>query len=259
VLVGCLSAACTAGREESVPTTAAPTTVAAVTAPATTEASTTTAPMAAPAPTVAPVTVAPATVAPATTLPVTTGIVLPPDLGHLVASAPGVSTPGDIWQLAPKLWLFLPSESAGDPNLTPPKPEDAEILIAYARKQKALNLAVSKSDLALSSPDVLTAYTNAGLNSRVRALAPRAIGGHRLNLGGGVVFRPRVFSEPRTATTAFVTDCTLDWSYWVNGSGESAGGSSREAGAFGVVAAMVRQSSGWRVDLDGPEDFACVR
>jgi hypothetical protein len=255
-LAGCLSTACTAGREESVPLTAAPTTVAAVTAPATTEASTTAVPVAAPATTVAPTTVAPTTVAPTTTLPVTTGIVLPPDLGHLVASAPGVSTPGDIWQLAPKLWLFLPSESAGDPNLTPPKPEDAEILIAYARKQKALNLAASRYPMSLESGALDTVYTERGAANRIDALKPWR--NAYLNLGDGIVFRPRIAQEPRTVTEALVFDCYLDSTFFATPStGDALPGEIQGRRETAVFASMVQQA-GWRVDFDGPEDLACA-
>jgi hypothetical protein len=261
VLAGCLSTACTAGREESVPTTAAPTTAAAVTAPATTEASTTTAPMAAPATTVAPTTVAPTTVAPTTTLPVTTGIVLPPDLGHLVASAPGVSTPGDIWQLAPKLWLFLPSESAGDPNLTPPKPEDAEILIAYARMSKVLNLAASQRPIDYDTDAVRDVYTAEGFAGRRVPIDTHSAQGRYMELGNGIVFRPRVLSEPRSEREGLVFDCTLDWSYWADiVSGEPVAGELPGPKKIGIFATVPRLADrGWVVDLDGPEELACAR
>jgi hypothetical protein len=259
VLVGCLSAACTAGREESVPTTAAPTTIAAATAPATTEARTTAAPVTALATTVAATTVAPATVAPTTPLPVTTGIVLPPDLGHLVALAPGVSTPGDIWQLAPKLWLFLPSESAGDPNLTPPKPEDAEILIAYARKQKALQLAGTSPPVDLSSVALRRAYTPKGLEARTSALKPYLDEEQFLVLGSGIVYRPRVLSEPRTTEFALVWDCSIDGSFLATGA-ELAQAESQhsESRVLGVFSELRPVAGDWRVDLDGPEELACA-
>ncbi len=210
-----------------------------------------------PAPTTSSPTVPTTTSAPTTTLPVTTGIMLPPDLGRLVPSAPGVSTPGDIWQLAPKLWLFLPSEPAGDPNLTPPKPEDAEILIAYARKQKALNLAASSYPMTLGSADVRATYTEQGAEGRIAALEPWADA--YLEFDQGVVFRPRVLSEPRSSTAAVVFDCYFDHSYFADPrSGQPFPDERTGHRTSAVFAELVRVEGKWLVDLDGPEDLACA-
>jgi hypothetical protein len=207
------------------------------------------------------VTTVPTTVAtttpPSTTLPVTTGIVLPPDLGRLVPSAPGVSTPGDIWQLAPKLWLFLPSDSAGDPHLTAPRPEDAEILIAYARKQKALHLASAPFPMELDSPEVRATYTERGADERIEALEPWRDA--RLELADGMVFRPRVASEPRTADTALVLDCYLDSTYFADpATGAALPGEQAGFRTSAVFASLVRTSGAWLVDDDGPEELSCV-
>jgi hypothetical protein len=210
-----------------------------------------------PAPTTSPPTVPATTSAPTTTLPVTTGVVLPPDLGQLVSSAPGVTTPGDIWQLAPRLWLFLPSESAGDPNLTPPRPEDAEILIAYARKQRALNLAASSDPMNLNSAELRAAYTQRGLEGRVGALERLANG--YLQLSDGIVFRPRVLSEPRSSTSAIIFDCLLDSSFFAeSGSRQPLPGEVSGPRRTAVFAGLVNISGSWLVELDGPEDLACV-
>ncbi len=54
--------------------------------------------------------------------------------GRLVDTAPNVNSAGEIYELMPKLWLFIPSEpDPNDPNVIVPSPEDAEILAAYAR------------------------------------------------------------------------------------------------------------------------------
>jgi hypothetical protein len=238
IVVACTLMACSGGGEAGIEVPASPPTTPAV------------------LPSI-PSTTASSTIPPTTTLPVTTGIVLPPDLGRLVASAPGVSTPGDIWELAPKLWLFLPSESVGDPNLTPPRPEDAEILIAYARKQKALNLAASQFPMTLGSPDLRATYTASGLEKRMRALRPWVDA--RLELADGLVFRPRVASEPRTTDSALVLDCYLDSSYFADpATGEAWPGEQTGHRLAAVFAAMVRVDSRWIVSEDGPEELSCV-
>jgi len=174
-----------------------------------------------------------------------------------VTSAPGVSTAGDIWELAPKLWLFLPSESAGDPNLTPPKPEDAEILIAYARKQKALHLATSQFPMHVDAPDVRATYTARGVEGRIRALRPWMDA--RLELADGLVFRPRVASEPRSSNAALVLDCYVDSSFFAHPStGEVWPGEKTGMRTTAVFAELVRFDGRWVVDSDGPEELSCV-
>jgi hypothetical protein len=207
--------------------------------------------------TVATTTVAP-TLAPSTTLAVTTGIVLPPDVGRLVPAAPGVSTPGDIWQLAPKLWLFLPSDSAGDPHLTPPRPEDAEVLIAYARKQRALQLAVASPPVDLDTDELRSVYTPAGLDARRSAVAAIVEAGQYLELAGGIVYRPRVLSEPRTTDAAVVWDCAVDESYLVHRDGSPVSAPAPRGTLLGVFADLRVTGGDWRVELDGPEELACV-
>jgi hypothetical protein len=213
-----------------------------------------------PAPTTSPPTVPPTTSAPTTTtMSVTTGIVLPPDLGQLVASAPGVATPGDIWQLAPKLWMFLPSESAGDPNLTPPRPEDAEILIAYARKVDVLFSIGTVAGEPFDLTGLDSVYTPAGLQQRLPTIEQAQAAGHYQELGDGVVVRPRVLSEPRSDLGAVVFDCRLTSSYIALPSGEPAPGERRGHRTIGLFSKFELTEHGhWKTALDGSEELACA-
>ncbi len=233
--------------------TAAPTTVAA-TAPATSPAPATVV-------TDPTTTVASSATADVATTVVDDGVARLSDDGPwtLVDSAPGVTTPGLIYELMPKLWVFLPTEELpdDDSSLFVPSPEDIPIIEAYLRATATYFRAVSHRPIDLGDPGWTQDYADGGERYRA-ALGPRRDAGEALDLDSGVVTRPFVVGDERTETQAVVFDCELDGAVWRHDDGSLAAGSTLGVVRHGVVATLAFEAGRWIVDRVADQDDACV-
>src|SRR5688500_14925038 len=153
------------------------------------------------------------TEAPVTTEPGITGPMFSDALGTKVDTAPGVNTPGDTRELMPGLWVHIAWEpDPNDPSVFTVQPGDEEILEAYANARRVYYEAATTT-VDISSPEWAEYYLDAGEQYR-EILEDRTRNGERRDLDLGVVIRPYIPVDQRTATSAVVLDCQLDGSVW---------------------------------------------
>ncbi len=201
-LLGCTNDDSTQGA--TLPTapatvTVASTTPAATDAPATSAASTS----------VIATTTSTTTTAPATMAPGVVGL-SPDGPWHLVDSAPGITTPGLVYELMPKLWAFIQVEETDTSTYSWTLNEaDRPIIEAYLQAQLTYYTAVTSNPIDLDLPGWTEFYTDGGA-TRYEDLRLKADQGQRVDMDLGVVFRPQVLGDERTDSEAIVSDCVLD-------------------------------------------------
>ncbi len=257
LLVGaCLLAACAngCGAGDTLP----PTTRAAGPAPATTPpaSSTTSTTAVARTTTTAAVTTVPAT-APATTEPA--GLHLSADgPWHLVDSAPGITTPGLVYELMPKLWVYLPTHE-DIPNgivWTLHNPEDVPVIEAYLQARLVYFKAITSNPMDLNAVGWKQYYLDGGA-SLTGLIRPRRDAGQTAELDIGVILRPEVIGDQRSPSEAVVFDCVLDGGYFLKADGSLAEGSVRGVVKDGVAYRLKADGGAWRVVDWGSQPEAC--
>ena len=176
-------------------------------------------------------------------------------LGTPVDTAPSVRTRGDTRRLLDEgLYVHLAWEpDPDDPSVFTPLAEDVAILEAYVGAQ----LAYYRAALGLSRPDdaELDRYLVDGRTRFADAFAARAAAGLSLRLGSGVVLRPYVLGDQRTATTAIVLDCYLHDEQEVPFGAPAVPGPMR---TYGLVATMALVDGAWKLDRTGTESGVCL-
>ncbi len=222
-------------------------------APATTDAATTTV-------------VSTTTEVPTTTVEATTTTAVPDGFvglsadgpWKLVDSAPGVDTPGLVYELMPKLWAFLPTEQVPDNgNLFVPQPQDIPIIEAYLRAKLVYFRAINQTPIDLDDPGWTEFFGDAGAGYR-EVLAPRKAAGEHADMDIGVVLRPHVVGEQRSDSFGIVFDCALDGGVFLMPDGTLAPGSTRGVELSGTAAPVRSTGDGWLVDRIADQDDACV-
>ena len=185
---------------------------------------------------------------------------LPEGLGTVVDSAPGVNSPGEITELIDNVWFFVPSETVeDDSNVVPPLPEDRDILAAYAEAQAAYHEQASMQPLSAEPSDRLAAaMADGGQRLAENVLGPAASAGQHLDLTDGIVLRPVVIADPRSDTEAFIFDCQLDGTVFVNADGSLADGQTRGVKEFPQIASVVRMDGTWIVERLTRDERACT-
>jgi hypothetical protein len=214
----------------------------------------------------APSTTASSAVTPTTPPSISPGVtvaateLLPSNVGTKVDAAPGVTTPGDIRELLPKLWAFVPS--APDPNdahVQPPLPGDVEILAAYLETIGAVYEQVTQRPTpATPSPRVAESFVDGGAEWATGVFAPRAASGQYRDLGQGLVVRPIVIADPRSATEAFIFDCQLDGTVLRNADGSLADGEVEGVKNGPQIARIVKVNGHWITDKISADDRVCA-
>lgn len=214
----------------------------------------------------APDTTATATTTTTTTAAPTTSTVVPggaavlsPDgPWKLVDSAPGVTSPGLVYELMPKLWVFLPTEeSADDGNLFVPAPEDIPIIEAYLQARLVYFRAITSDPIDLADPGWAQFYADGG-QSYFDVLVPRREQGQVADLDAGVVLRPRVLGEGRTATEAIIFDCMLDGAVWKLPTGSLGPGSTPGVVENGLSSQLTINGQGWIASTVSTQSEACT-
>jgi hypothetical protein len=207
-------------------------------------------------------TVASATTSPTSTLStVATTELLPDGIGKKVNAAPGVNTPGDIRELMPNVWVFIPS--APDPNdnhVQPPLAGDIDIIAAYIEERTANFELITQRPLpTVLSPRLIAASTPTGLDGVVeKKLKPFAAAGMYYDISGGILFRPVVIAEPRSDTEAFVFDCQIDATGWRNADGSFAEGDTPGVKRSPQIARMKKIDGRWLTDGVSTDDRVCA-
>jgi hypothetical protein len=176
-------------------------------------------------------------------------------LGTPVTDAPSVRTRGDTRRLLDEgLYVHLAWEpDPTDASVFTPLPDDVPILEAYANAQ----VAYYRAALGLTRPDdpMLDRFLVDGSTRFAAAFAARAAAGLTLQLGSGVVLRPYVLGDQRTATSAVVLDCYLHDEQEVPRGAQALPGPLR---TYGLVATMVLVDGRWKIDRTGTEPGVCL-
>jgi len=176
----------------------------------------------------------------------------------LVDGAPGVEDPGFVYELLPKLWVFLPTEESDDDgNLFVPSPADIPIIEAYLRATVTYFEAVTSDPIDLDSAGWANHFADEGA-SYFDVLRAKREAGHVVDMDLGVVLRPHVIGDLRTDSYAVVFDCVLDGSVFRLPTGVLAPGSSFGVGDSPVSAPVRLTETGWLVDYISAQPNACV-
>ena len=180
--------------------------------------------------------------------------------GTVVDSAPGVNSPGEIRELMPKMWVFIPSApDPADIHVQPPLPEDIEIIAAYVEERTALAELITQNPVpAEPTPRLVAALRDGAVAETAGILKPAASSGFYYDLAEGVVFRPIVISDPRSDTEAFIFDCQLDASVRRNTDGSLVDGEVPGVKRFPQIARMVKVDGRWIVDVVSSDDRVCA-
>ncbi len=129
---------------------------------------------------------------------------------RLVDSAPGVTTPGLVYELMPKLWAVIQVEETEQSTYSwTLNDADRPIIEAYLQAQLTYFTAVTSNPINLDLPGWTQFYADGGAAQFVN-LQARKNAGQTADLDLGVVYFPEVLSDERSETTALVADCFLD-------------------------------------------------
>ena len=180
--------------------------------------------------------------------------------GTVVDSAPGVNSPGEIRELMPKMWVFIPSApDPADIHVQPPLPEDIEIIAAYIEERTALGELITQNpNPAEASPRLIASRLDGAKSVTDSILKPDAQAGIYYDLAEGVVFRPIVIADPRSETEAFIFDCQLDASVRRHADGSLVDGEVPGVRRFPQIARMVKAGGRWVVDVVSSDDRVCA-
>lgn len=185
---------------------------------------------------------------------------LPDDLGPRLDSVPGVDSAGEIIEIADMVALFIPSEpDDDDANVAVPLPEDVEIIVAYARAMTALYGQVTQDSIPVEpSEEMQATFLDGGEKYSQNVFAPRNEAGEHLEFFGDPdVLRPVVLADPRSANEAFIFDCALSASRYVDADGALVDGQTPGTELAPLIVRLVRVDGGWIVDDIQDDERAC--
>lgn len=200
------------------------------------------------------------TVPDSTTTEPETGGFLPGDLGTPVDGAPGVESPGEVIELVDMVWLFVPTVSdPDDANIVVPLPEDADVIAAYARAMEALYGQVTQNPIPVEPTEAMQAtFVDGGAKYSENVFAIRNAAGEYLGFpGDGDVLRPVVIADPRSDTEAFIFDCAISGSRYLNADGSLADGEVGGTTRAPLIIRVVQQDGAWLVDDIQDDERAC--
>ena len=177
---------------------------------------------------------------------------------RLVDSAPGVTTPGLVYELMPKLWAFIQVEET-DQSTYPWTLNEADrpIIEAYLNAELTYSKAVTSNPIDLELPGWKLFYADGGA-AQFKVLEPRRAQGQVADLDLGVVLQPQVLSDERTASTAIVAECMLDGGVFRMPDGSLASGSTNGVVETALAARMELVNGRWLVRELGSMDGGCL-
>ena len=196
-----------------------------------------------------------------TTAPATTTV--PTEIGlsangpwHLVDSAPGVTAPGLVYELMPKLWAFIQLEETQTSSYPWTLNEaDRPIIEAYLQAQLTYYQAITSNPIDLDLPGWTQFYV--GESAELTSLRERKSQGQVTDMDMGVVLSPQVLSDERSDTYAIVADCILDGAVSRMPDGSLAPRSSVGVTSLGWGARLQLTDGSWRVVAIGTIESAC--
>lgn len=178
---------------------------------------------------------------------------------RLVDSAPGVEGVGLVYELMPKLWVFLPTEVDLERGyLWTFNEQDRPIIEAYLLANLTLYRSIGSIPAQLDDPDFSKYYTQDLLDRILPDYQSRSDQGTYTDLDLGVVLQPRVIEDDRTETYAIILDCSLDGAVRRNADGSYAAGATPGVIVTGYANAMVLQDGSWKIQGYNEDVGACA-
>lgn len=185
---------------------------------------------------------------------------LPDDLGRRLDSVPGVDSPGEIIELIDMVTVFVPTEDdPDDVNVSVPTEDDFEIIVAYAKAMTALYEQVTSVPIPVEPSEAMrSTFLDGGQKYSENVFAPRnAAGQHLAFFADNDVLRPVVLADPRSDDEAFIFDCAISGSRYVNADGTLADGDVPGSQLAPLLIRLVRVDGSWIVDDIQDDDRAC--
>ena len=196
-------------------------------------------------------------VVPVSVAPGTVGL-SPDGPWRLVDSAPGVTTPGLVYELMPKLWAVIQVEETEQSTYSWTLNEaDRPIIEAYLQAELTYFTAVTSNPIDLDIPGWTEFYAEEP--TEFESLRARKTEGQVADLDLGVVLRPSVLGDERTEAFAIVSDCILDGAVFILPDGSLAAGSNRGVVNLEWGARLELVNGFWRVVASGPVVGGCVQ
>ena len=190
-----------------------------------------------------------ATVPPVLTVAEGSPMLSPDGPWTLVASAPGIDSVGLVYELMPKLWVFLPTqEDRSNGYYWTFNERDRPAIEGYI-KARLTRYRSTDSVPATIDDEGWDLYYTAENARRFRA-SYNAISdrGEYTDLDLGVVLRPRVIEDERTDVYTIVIDCVLDGAVRRNADGSYATGATPGVMVMGYAAGMRLVGGMWTID-----------
>lgn len=177
---------------------------------------------------------------------------------RLVDSAPGITTPGLVYELMPKLWVYLPVEEDIEQGiLWTLTEEDLPIIEAYLQARLVRYRATMQVPVDLQDAGWELFYTDSSLDALLPAYEEWSDRGIYTDVDQGVVLRPQVLGDGRSEDSAIIVDCTLDGAVLRDADGTYADGATPGVAEHGRYAVMVLAEGAWKVDESGEQEGLC--
>ncbi len=248
-------AACDNGSAEPVPPSDLSTPVATVTQPPAPSSTSS------PSTTVADTTTSGATTTVATappTVPAGAPMLSPDGPWTLVDSAPGINSVGLVYELMPKLWVFLPTQE-DRPNgyFWTFNELDRPAIEGYIKAMLTIYRSTDSVPATLDDEGWDLYFTPENAAIMMPPYQERSDAGSYTDLDLGVVLRPSVIEDNRTESYTIVMDCELDGAVLRNADGTYAEGATPGVMITGYAAGMQLVDGLWKIDGFSRSDFAC--
>ncbi len=176
----------------------------------------------------------------------------------LVASAPGINSVGLIYELMPKLWVFLPTqEDRLNGYYWTFNEMDRPAIEGYIKALLTRYRSTDSVPATLDDEgwDLYYTPTNAAIiKPKYQAKSDR---GEYTDLDLGVVLRPTVIEDERTEDYTIVLDCEIDGAVLRNEDGSYAASATPGIGEMGYAAGMLRVDGAWKLAQFSSTEIAC--
>ena len=248
-------AACDNGSAEPVPPSDLSTPVATVTQPPAPSSTSS------PSTTVADTTTSGATTTVATvkpTVPAGAPMLSPDGPWTLVDSAPGINSVGLVYELMPKLWVFLPTQE-DRPNgyFWTFNELDRPAIEGYIKAMLTRYRSTDSVPATLDDEGWTLYFTPENAAIMMPPYQAKSDRGEYTDLDLGVILRPTVIEDNRTEEYTIVLDCVVDGAVLRNSDGTFAEGATPGVGEIGYAAGMLRVDGTWKLDQFSATNVAC--
>ncbi len=177
---------------------------------------------------------------------------------RLVDSAPGVTTPGLVYELMPKLWAVIQVEETEQSTYSwTLNDADRPIIEAYLQAKLTYFTAVTSNPINLDLPGWTQFYADDGA-AYAPSLGERRDQGQVADLDLGVVLQPQVLGDERSESTALVADCVLDGGVFRLPDGSLAPGSTLGVTNLGIAVRLELIDGRWLVREVGTIEGGCL-